>query len=84
MKSTITILAEDFKGNERNTVYRFYRYTERKSYLTIEALDSSDTSSSYSTHGYGSFYVLRTFADNIIEDAKKVVDAEKVTAITKY
>ena len=40
----ITILVEDFKENERNTVYRFYRYTERKSYLTIEALDSSDTS----------------------------------------
>ena len=51
---------------------------------TIEALDSSDTSSSNSTHGYGSFYVLRTFADKIIEDAKKVVAAEEVTAITKY
>lgn len=80
----ITILAEDFKGNRRDTVYRFYQYTERKSYITIEALDSSDPSTSDSKSAYGKFYVLRTFADKIIEDARKVANAEEVTAITKY
>ena len=32
----------------------------------------------------GKNFSLRTFADKIIEDAKKVVAAEEVTAITKY
>ena len=80
----ITVIADDFKGNTRNIVYRFYQYTERKSYMTIEVLPSSDTTASDSTRGYGSFYVLRTFADKIIEDAKKVVEEKEVTAITKY
>lgn len=80
----ITVLADDFRGNRRDVVYRFYQYTERKSYLTIESLSSPDTSTSDSTCGYGSFYVIRTFADKIIEDAKKVVNAEEVVAVTKY
>lgn len=80
----ITVLAKDFKGNERNVVYRFYRYSERKSYITIEMLDSNDTSTSDSTKAYGSFYVLQSFIDKIIDDARKVVDAEEVTAVTKY
>ena len=80
----ITVLAKDFKGNERNIVYRFYRYSERKSYITIEALDSTDTSTSDSTKAYGSFYVLQSFVDKIIEDARKTVNAEEVTAVTKY
>ena len=63
---------------------RFYRYSERKSYITIEALDSTDTSTSDSTKAYGSFYVLQSFIDKIIDDARKVVDAEEVTAVTKY
>lgn len=65
-------------------VYRFYQYTERKSYLTIESLSSPDMESTDSNKGYGSFYVIRTFADKMIEDAKKVVNGEEVTAITKY
>lgn len=80
----ITVIADDFKGNRRDIVYRFYQYTERKSYMTIEVLSSPDTTTSDSTKGYGGFYVLRTFADKIIEDARKVVEEKEVTAITKY
>ncbi len=79
----ITIYGCDLMGNRRDLVYRIYQYTERKSYITIELLnDPSDPSSS--TEAYGNFYILRSFADKIIEDAKKIVNAEEVTSVTKY
>ncbi|MBQ8409048.1 MAG: hypothetical protein IJY39_09315 [Clostridia bacterium] len=80
----ITILGYDLYGNRRDTVYRFYQYTERKSYITVEALSTPDPSTSDSTKAYGNFYVLRTFADKIIEDAKRILNAEEVTAVSKY
>ena len=80
----ITIMGEDYKGNRRDTVYRFYQYTERKSYITIEALYEEDGFASDSNTAYSSFYVLRTYADKIIEDAKKMVAAEEIDAVTKY
>ena len=79
----ITVYAQDIYGNRRDVVYRFYQYTERKSFITIEAL-GSPTDASNSENAYGSFYVIRSFADKIIEDAKKVVNAEEVVGITKY
>lgn len=79
----ITIYAEDIYGNRRDTVYRFYRYSERKSYITIEALSSPDAPSD-SEKGYGNFYVLYSFVDKIIEDAKRMYNGEEVTSITKY
>ena len=79
----ITVIACDIKGNERNTVYRFYQYSERKSYVTIETL-GSDISESDPEKAYGNFYVLRSFVDKIISDAEKVVDGEAVTAASKY
>ena len=78
----ITMLTRDFHGNERNVVYRFYQYSERRSFVTIEYLD--DPSVSDSTHAYGRFYVLRSFVDKIISDAQKVVNAEEVVATSKY
>lgn len=79
----ITVLGEDPYGNRRDIVYRFYQYTERKSYITIEALSSPDAESS-SEIAYGNFYVLRSFADKIIEDAIRIANAQEVTAVTKY
>lgn len=79
----ITIYAQDIYGNRRDVIYRFYQYTERKSFITIESL-SSPKDESDSTRAYGSFYVIRSFADKIIEDAKKIVNEEEVVAITKY
>ena len=80
----ITIYCKDNSGNERNLVYRFYRYTERKSYITIEVLDEADSSNSDSTKGYGNFYVLGSFIDKIISDAQKVVNGEEVVSTSKY
>ncbi len=79
----ITIYGCDLQGNRRDVVYRFYQYTERKSYLTVELLASPNAPSS-STDAYGSFYVLRSFADKMIEDAQKIVNAQEVKAVTKY
>ena len=80
----ITVYATDFYGNRHDVVYRFYQYSERKSYITIEKIYYEDGYASNSQMAYGSFYVLRTFADKMIEDALKIINAQEVTAITKY
>lgn len=80
----ITVYGVDLYGNRRDTVYRIYQYTERKSYITVETLSYEDGFASSSTDAYGNFYILRSFADKIIEDAKKVVGGELVVATSKY
>lgn len=80
----LTVLGKDAYGNERYMVYRFYRYSERKAYITVEVLDSNDTSKSDSTKAYGSFYVLSSFADKIISDAEKLLGGTEITATSKY
>lgn len=78
----ITVLTTDLKGNTRDVVYRFYRISERKSYITVEVLDEDGQSSS--DKAYGSFYVLHSFVQKIIEDAERVVGGEIVDATSKY
>lgn len=80
----ITIYGRDFKGNRRDTVYRFYQYTERKSYITIEAISEENGFASDSASAFSKFYVLRTYADKMIEDAKRMANGEEIDAITKY
>ena len=80
----ITIYAEDFFGTRRDTVYRIYQYTERKSYITIESVSPDDNYESSSREAYGNFYILRSFADKIIEDAKKVINEQEVVSTAKY
>ena len=80
----LTVLGKDAYGNERNIVYRFYRYSERKTYITVEVLDSADTSNSDSANAHGSFYVLSSFADKIISDAEKLLNGTQITATSKY
>ena len=80
----LTVLGKDAYGNERYMVYRFYRYSERKAYITVEVLDSNDTSKSDSTKAYGSFYVLSSFADKIISDAEKLLGGTEIIATSKY
>ncbi len=77
----ITIKASDLKGNEREVVYRFYRYSERRAYITIEMPDESGSSSE---KAYGNFSVLYSFVRKVIEDAQKVIDAEPVYSTEKY
>ena len=77
----ITLKASDFKGNERNVVYRFYRYSERRAYLTIETIDGEESSSE---KAYGNFSVLYTFVRKVIDDAEKVVNGQPVYLSEKY
>ena len=77
-------LRVELKTAKAEAIREFAERLKRKSYITIEALDSTDTSTSDSTKAYGSFYVLQSFIDKIIEDARKIVNAEEVTAVTKY
>lgn len=79
----ITIYAKDLKGNERNIVYRFYRISERRAYMTIEALDSPNSPSS-SENAYGKFYTLASYADKLCSDANKVINGIAVDANSKY
>lgn len=77
----ITIKASDFKGNEREVVYRFYRYSERRAYLTIEVVDENGSSS---REAYGNFDVLYSFVRKVIEDAEKVANGTPVYSNEKY
>ncbi len=54
----------------RELRYRFFRYSERRSYIEL--------------NGAGEFYTLRTVADKIIADAKRVQSGESVTSTGKY
>lgn len=78
----ITTKATDFKGNRRDTVYRFYRYSERQVYVTVELIGESGESSS--EKGYGNFCVLYTFVQKVIVDAEKVVNGVTVDSTQKY
>ena len=77
----ITITASDFKGNERDVVYRFYRYSERRAYITIEMFDETGSSSE---KAYGNFCVLYSFVQKVIADAQRVVGGEAVYSTNKY
>ncbi|MBE6548085.1 MAG: DUF4340 domain-containing protein [Ruminococcaceae bacterium] len=79
----MTVFIEDIKGNTRYLVYRVYRFSERRAYLTIESLDSPDAESS-SQNAYGKFYILSSFAQKLISDANKVVNGEEVIPTSKY
>lgn len=50
--------------------YRFFRYSERRSYVEL--------------NGTGEFYTLRTMADKILSDAKRVQSGETITSTDKY
>ncbi len=79
----MTVHATDLKGNARYLVFRFYRISERRAYVTIESLDSP-TAESKPENAHGSFYVLASYADKIVSDANKVLDGIEVNAISKY
>ena len=78
----ITIHADDGKGETADLVYRFYRYTERKAYFTVEVLDGvvdSDTPE----NGQGVFYVLRSFCDKLVADAYRFMEGTEIVVDSK-
>lgn len=54
----------------RELRYRFFRYSERRSYIEL--------------NGEGEFYTLRTMADKILADAKRVQAGEPIGSTDKY
>ncbi len=54
----------------RELCYRFFRYSERRSYIEL--------------NGEGEFYTLKTVADKILADAKRVQSGEPITSTDKY
>ena len=78
----LTILLDDGQGSTRYAVYRFYQYTERKSYMTIELLDSPDAEGD-PNNGQGIFYVTRTFCDKLIADAYRFINQIEIDVDSK-
>ena len=78
----LTILADDGKGSTANICYRFYRYTERKAYFTVEVLDST-TDTGNPTEAQGVFYVLRSFCDKLIADAYRFMEGTEIVVDSK-
>ena len=78
----ITIHADDGQGETADLVYRFYRYTERKAYFTIEELGSA-TDASMPQNGQGRFYVLRSFCDKLVADAYRFMEGTEIKVDSK-
>ena len=69
------------EANEMDVVIRLYRYSERKSLITIEVIEKYDENGnpiSDPTNVEGSFYVLSSYADLIVEAAERLVNEERV------
>ncbi len=78
----MTICADDGKGTTKYAIYRFYRYTERKAYMTIETLDSP-TAIGDPTKGQGTFYVLQSFCEKLMADALRYMDGQEIVIDSK-
>jgi hypothetical protein len=78
----LTITAKDPDGTTRYTIYRFYRYTNLKSYMTVELVDSPDDAGD-PQNGQGNFFVLSTFVEKLIADAERIVNGQEVISTSK-
>ena len=78
----ITIHADDGKGETADLVYRFYRYTERKAYMTVEVLDGANQAGD-PQNGQGVFYVLRSFCDKLTADAYRFMEGTEIVVDSK-
>ena len=78
----ITVHADDGKGETANLVYRFYRYTERRAYLTVEVLDST-TDMDSPERGQGVFDVLSSFCEKLVADAYRFIEGTEIVVESK-
>lgn len=78
----LTATLDDGKGNTRYTVIRFYQYSERRSYMTVELLDGPDGTSDGSA-AQGRFCVLRSFCDKLIADARRAAEGRPIDVDSK-
>ncbi len=75
----ITVILDDGQedAQKANLVYRFYRVSERRCYMTVETLDTPDSPSS-PENGQGLFCVLRSFCDKLATDVTRLYDRIQV------
>ncbi|MBQ8432957.1 MAG: InlB B-repeat-containing protein [Clostridia bacterium] len=69
------------EDNEMDVVIRFYRYTERKSLLTIEVIEDYDENGnpiSDPTKAVGSFYVLSSYLNDLLDATHRLMNQERV------
>lgn len=78
---------EGKENNVRDIVIRFYDYSDRHSFITIEVVENYDTEGnpiSDPTKASGKFYVLRSYLDKLYADVRNVVDKKRVDPDLKY
>ena len=78
----LTAIMDDKQGNTKYAIYRFYKYSERKAYMTVELLDSPEDAGD-PARGEGKFYVLSSFCEKLIADAYRILNAEEVIVDSK-
>ena len=78
----ITVHADDGKGETAYLVYRFYRYTERKAYFTVEVL-KNPADAGNPEKGQGTFYVLSSFCDKLVADAYRFMERTEIVVNSK-
>ena len=70
---TLTIdtkLGPDKDGEYSQFVFKTYRYSERRSYITV--------------NGHGEFFILRNFVDKIIKSSKDIFDNVLIDSSNRY
>ena len=77
LKITFTLDDGQKDPQKANLVYRFYRISERRCYMTVETLATPDAPSS-PENGQGMFCVLRSFCDKLVADAPRLYDRIQV------
>ena len=73
LKITFTLDDGQKDPQKANLVYRFYRISERRCYMTVETLATPDAPSS-PENGQGMFCVLRSFCDKLAADVTRLYD----------
>lgn len=77
LKITFTLDDGQKDPQKANLVYRFYRISERRCYMTVETLATPDSPSS-PENGQGMFCVLRSFCDKLAADVTRLYDRIQV------
>ena len=77
LKITFTLDDGQKDPQKANLVYRFYRISERRCYMTVETLATPDAPSS-PENGQGMFCVLRSFCDKLVADVTRLYDRIQV------
>lgn len=78
---------EGKENNVRDIVIRFYDYSDRHSFITIEVVEDYDVEGnpiSDPTKASGKFYVLSSYLDKLYADVRNVVNQKRVDPDLKY